>query len=664
MGRARASGSLSSLASGEAVSSPNVLWELSRPAGLALLGLLVPLLVLYLLRVRRQPRRVASLLLWQAAERELQARKPFRKLVANVPLALELLALICLALAFAGPTCRGAPRQLGRAVLIVDVSASMGVREGDSSRLGQAREAARSELRRLGPSSEVMILAAGRDTELVSSFERDRSRLEAALGRIVVREEEGRLATALALGADQLRQRGGGRLLVFTDGAVADAESLVAPAAEVDWIQVGKPHDNTAIVRSEVTRTENSSPGRDRVEVFALLKHEGRAPRDVFVTLTLRNTTSPLASRRLTLSPAERAPVVLGFDAGPGDAGQGLELRVSPPDALEADDHVNVRVPASRKLPVVLASKGGSPWLLRALAADRDVELFRAGLESLSTDTVPADALVVIDGACPARVPGTDLLIVNPPPGDCRTARVGATLATPQVTSWTETDPRLRFLSLEQLRVSSARKLELEGARAALVRTREGALIADVSSPGRMGTLLAFDLGDSDWPLQASFVLFIRNITELARAHRAGGSQPGLRTGEPVTLRVPLDVESVDLTYPNGRREAIRVHDGVAIAPPTGHTGFLLAAWAGARPDNTLIPANLASESESQIEPRRLRIAPSPRLAATLTPSPEKLDWLFGALALALIFLDLAWLTRRPRAERPTSGTGKAVSAA
>ena len=55
--------------------------ELLRPSGLWLLGLLVPLVVLYILKVRRRRLRVSSTWLWAVARRDLLARSPFRRLI-------------------------------------------------------------------------------------------------------------------------------------------------------------------------------------------------------------------------------------------------------------------------------------------------------------------------------------------------------------------------------------------------------------------------------------------------------------------------------------------------------------------------------------------------------------------------------------------------------
>src|SRR3954467_10410114 len=98
---------------------------LGNPHGLWLLGLLAPLVVLYVLKVRRHRVTVASTWLWQAAARDLLARSPWQRLRKRVLLVVEALALLALGLALARPVLSGAPIDSEHLALVVDASASM-----------------------------------------------------------------------------------------------------------------------------------------------------------------------------------------------------------------------------------------------------------------------------------------------------------------------------------------------------------------------------------------------------------------------------------------------------------------------------------------------------------------------------------------------------------
>ncbi|HYP89009.1 MAG TPA: VWA domain-containing protein, partial [Polyangiaceae bacterium] len=311
------------------------------------------------------------------------------------------------------------------------------------------------------------------------------------------------------------------------------------------------------------------------------------------------------------------------------------------------------RVPSGAKLTVVMAPAQGSPWVARALASDPNVELLGSSLAGLPGAGVPRDALVVLNGACPADAPGGDLLILDPPPGPCGTALVGAKLVTPLLTSWAEVDPRLRFLSLDGVDLRSARRLEADTPQGALVQSREGTLIADASSPGRSVTLVGFDVGESNWPLKASFVLFMRNVVELARSHRVRGAEAPGRVGDAYSLRVPVDVAEVDLESPGGSRQKLSARDGLCVVPNLRRAGFYFASYGGKTPGSALFAANLTSERESDLRPHELPTRqgnPLPaRSAAELSSAVTDWSWPLAAVSLLLIALDVWWVTRTPR---------------
>lgn len=637
-------------------------FELERPVGLALLGLLLPLVLLYVLRIQRERRRVSSIWLWQSAERELLAREPFRRLIPHVSLVLEALALGALGLAAAHPVTRGGRIAGGHVAFVVDASASMSTLEADGrSRLREAQDAARAAVERLAPDAEALVIQAGRDPRVVSPWEHDVRRLRAALERITPEEVEGDLGRAVALAADHLRtQAGTRRIVVLTDGALAHRDSLERSAYPLEVLRVGAPADNAGIVRVDVGRTA-TTPDKDQVQVFAMVQNFGRQARSLFVTLAQRGVKTPLASRKLELAPGEEAPVVLAFDAATHDQGMGLVVELSPGDALRADDRAYVRVPQSSRLPVVVAPKDASPWLLRALGSDPDTELLGAELAGLPSADVPADAFVVVDGACPKGLPGADFLIVNPPAGPCVTATLGAPVDHPSITSWSESDPRLRFVNFDGVGIARARTLEPDSSRASLVRGRETTLVADVSAAGRTGTLIGFDVGESTWPLRASFVLFVRNLLELAESHRAGAAGGPARTGEPLAIRVPLDVTEVELERPDESRVQVPAHDGLAAAPAPERAGFYYAAWKGQRPGSTLVPVNLTSAAESDLRPHELALPratqASVRRAGELSDAVSDWSWLLAGLALLLATADVFWVTRGPRrTPRPSEG--------
>lgn len=632
--------------------------ELQDPRGLWLLAALVPLVALYVLKIQRRRVAVGSTWLWQAARRDLLARTPWQKLVAQVPLLLQIAALVLLALALARPATRHRAILGEHVAIVIDTSASMQAIDGKSRqpRIELAKNAAWDALTALAPGADAMLIEAGREARVVAALDRDVKRLQAALDPLPARDVEGDLGGAVALASERLRQLGGEtRVLVFTDGNLAHAEGLQVPSVPLEVYTVGEPVDNAAIVRVDVRDGVDPASKQDEVQVFALLANYGARPRDLFVTLRLANVGEPLASRRLLLGPGERQPVVLTFRPSPGDRLKGLLVELAPRDALPADDVAYGRVPPGQRQPVALVSEHESPWLERALGSDPLVELWKGPPAALAGAKIGDGALYVYDGLCPGAAPAGDFLVVNPPTGACLGIPVGAPIKSPALTSWAHGDARLRFLTLDGVHVASTRPLQVSGPARALIRAQEAVLAADASTPGRSGTVLGFDVGESDWPLKASFVLFVRNTIEVARAHRAQGVGAAL-AGEALRVPVPVDVAQVQVLAP-GAREPLRVaaRDGLAVVSDTQRAGHYTVSWEGAQAGQVLVPVSLASERESDLRPRELQIGQQGAAVAQAAQLADAhTDWSFLVAALALLFvvLDVAWLTRTPRAAR------------
>jgi hypothetical protein len=635
----------------------NLPLDLLAPRALWLLGLLAPLVLLYILKVKRQRLRVPSTWLWQQARRDLMARSPFKRLVVQIPLILQALALIALALAAAQPATKGKSLTGDHIAIIVDTSASMSTQDPASgrTRIELAKEAAEKLIAGLPPGSDAMILDAGRDTRIALPADRDTRRMGQVIDKLSARAVEGDLGAAIALAVGRLKQQGGKRhIVVLTDGNLARPAPLTSTAVPIEIIRVGEPVPNAAIVRVDVRAGEDPVLKRVQVQAFLLVANYGDRPRELYVTMRQQNASDTLASRRVVVKPQQRLPVVLTFNPAEGDYGTGLIFDISPHDGMAVDDVAYGRVPAGRKLPVVLASAGEpSPWLRRALVSDEDAEV-RAGALSqvLAATTVPHDAFVVIEGACPAAPPGGDLLIVAPPPGDCLGALVGTTVEHPTITSWEHADVRMRFLTLDGVHIAKARLLRPESKRQALITTTEGVIASDVSTSARFATLISFDVGESNWPLKASYVLFLRNLMEQARRHRSSGMSGPALAGDPLRVTVPSAVREVQIEGPAGDKATLTARNGLAVVPEVQRVGLYHVAWDEPRPGSVWIPVNLVSAAESDLT-REPVTAPGP--AGGVTGRSQDVEahhdwsWVLAIAALAFITFDVWYFTRRRR---------------
>ncbi len=636
--------------------------ELLNARGLWLLAGLAPLVLFYILKIKRERVRVPSTWLWAAAKRDLLAKHPFKRLIAELPLILQILALIALAIALSRPAVRGGKISGDHVAIVIDTSASMGTLvAAGGTRLDEAKRAAVGVVSALAPGADAIVVEGAREARVLSPLERDARHLKTSIEQLAVREVEGDLSAAISLASDRMRSLGGSRtIIVITDGALAHEGPLAASGMTTRFLTVGDAQDNAAIVRVDVREGTDATTKREQAQVFAMVQNFGPKPRDAFVTLTVAGRSEPVASRRVLLPASEKTPVVLTFEPRSSDHGAGLTVQLSPGDALALDDVAFGRVPAAHKMPVTLASRAPYSWFARALEADTSVAIQHLSISQLASVNVDPEALVVVEGACPDRIPGQDVIILAPPEGSCMGVDVGKTVEQPQLTSWETGDARFRFLTFDGVHVAHSRELKIDGPGAALVRAGKNTLIADASVPGRSATIVGFDVGDSDWPLKASFVLFVRNIVELGRVHRSQGAAGPVKTGDPLRIAVPGGVAAVTIEAPGSPDREVPAKGGFAIIPSIERAGIYRVRWSAPQVGSALIPANLTSDKESNIRPRPITVDSA---GVTSGPASRVADshhewgaWV-ALFAVFVLGLDVWWLTRRVRAQAPVRVT-------
>ena len=86
---------------------------------------LIPLVILYFLKLKRPRMEISSLALWQSVVNDQRVNSPFQKFKRNILLLLQALLLCLLALAAMQPFMRGAAERADYLPILVDCSASM-----------------------------------------------------------------------------------------------------------------------------------------------------------------------------------------------------------------------------------------------------------------------------------------------------------------------------------------------------------------------------------------------------------------------------------------------------------------------------------------------------------------------------------------------------------
>ena len=155
------------------------------PAFLGLAALAGPIILLYMLRLRRREIPVSSILLWQRLVQDREANAPWQKLRRNLLLLLQLLILAALVLSLARPFMPVPAVATGSVAVLIDASASMNASDmpGGATRFDAAQEQARNLMNELASTDVMTVIAVGATPQVLTPPTSDRAVLREAINR-------------------------------------------------------------------------------------------------------------------------------------------------------------------------------------------------------------------------------------------------------------------------------------------------------------------------------------------------------------------------------------------------------------------------------------------------------------------------------------------------
>jgi len=466
--------------------SPGFAWALIAPAA-------VP--VLYLLRRRFLPRQVPSVFLWQRSVRDYAANRPFQRLMKNLLLPLQLLAVLALALALMRPAVPGGTA--GHTVLIFDVSGSMQTETAGKTRLETAKEEAAKLIQSLPAGERITVLTAGDQAERLV-FSADREEAEKAVASVTCGRGGADISRALTLADAVAREEEhGASAVIFSDAARPEDLKYRGNALTLSIINSGRGEENRA--------------------VYLLTAEKGRAwarvanfGGDCTVTLRCEADGALCDAKELTIPAGETAGV--GFTV-PDDAVR-VKVSLRERDALATDDSAEtaVRYAAARKAAVL----SDSVFLESALRVRPDLTVLRTEAEALAS--TEADLYVL--GTSPLILtrrlpeggydPGADsfggISWEEVKTVEVKTVQEATASGNPSA-EITE-DPLTAGLTLKNVYFRSWRPLE--GGTAAVSLNGETVIARTEDT-----VVLGFDPHDTNLPLKYDFPVLIQNILDL-----------------------------------------------------------------------------------------------------------------------------------------------------
>jgi len=633
--------------------------------------LLIPaVLLLWFLKIRRTEKIVASTILWRRALQDERVRSPFQRLLKNLVLLLQLIAVLLAVLALAAPES-GSQRFTSRLNLIlVDTSASMNSVEADGRfRFELAREGVEEIIDEITGERGMVVRFSSR-VEPMTSVTSDLSLLRKAVQGLSAGSGVSNINDALELalsiakqdavvpmlandsvsedGEEVLPPQIDARIYVVSDGALPpwSGDSFPIP---VLLHSIGDASANSGIV-ALAARREFSEEGDLRVVV------EIRNTGDEMISgfLDLRLDGEPIAeSVQKDLEGGERWTRSFALQGG----GQHqIEVHWNPDETDALPDDNSAWLIASQPRSIRVARVGKKNFLLDdALSVLPSVVVESITLAEIDPETAADEFDVMVwDREIPDQLPpGVGHLVIGARPLQFWPDEIEM-VSQPVLVAWQKDDPVLRFSQLNAIdgTVVETFPFPLRPGVSAMAECREGALLARFNLGDVRGIAVAFDVLASPWPLTPSFPFFVEAaLRDLARV--SSGIESGIRSGDLIEVFAGAGVSRAVLTDPSGVQEVeIPVlPEGVLRTSAGDELGIHTMSWRkGKDPDSEwiqqLIPVNLLSPEESSIEPK-------PSIGGiTTVPEREQEGFWGGArselwpwfLATALFLMMLEWI--------------------
>jgi hypothetical protein len=522
----------------------------------ALWGLLaVPaLLAIYWLRNRFRQVPVSSLMLWREQKEARQGGFRIRRLQTPLLFFLELLALVLMVGAAAGPSV-SMPSAHRPLVVVLDNSFSMQAGGNESARV-LAEKALLEELDR-GIRYSVRFVLAGETAQLVGEPARTTSEARAILTGWHCQSAAARLPEAMALA----RALGGddANILILSDQPPA----FDLDKGQVQWWAFGKARPNIAFVNASRTMRDN----QDRC-LFEIANLAPQAQDSVIVVKTKDGAI--VHQSTLRLGPRETQRLVLQLKDETPEVYAQLE-----PDDLEFDNQVVLLLEKHKPVRVNLDIKDETlrPLLEKALQATRRVTL--TGIKPDLQITDKADA----------EPSGSDTWLVEWVMDKDAESYVGPFVAD-------RNHPLLEGLSLQGVvwgagKTSEVSKTSEVWGRPILLAGNVPLITEAASSSGRRHLRIRLRPDLSTLQDTPQWPILIWNLVNRRAEHTTGLNRSNLRLRESALLTVPPGVEMIQLISPGAKPRSLPVQGRqVTIKPQSaglhevraGETTFFLGA--------------------------------------------------------------------------------------
>ncbi|NIS59469.1 MAG: VWA domain-containing protein [Proteobacteria bacterium] len=515
------------------------------PSALLGLGLIPILIVIHSLKPKPKRVEVTTLFLWREALKEKRGGLRIQRIMKNLPLLLQILAVTLATLALAKPVWVYTSQIRGNVILVLDASASMKTRAPTGMRFDEARKKAVKLIDDLPKESKMLIIEAGSKPVLKSAFSNDKRELKRTVENMQASDEPGRIEKALYLALSFMKPERDDWTFLITDGAGSDFEHLSRIHQRVRPILVPGGKKNIGITKFEF-RPELGL--NNRYEIMVEVRNFNPNPVVCPIHLTLNENT--IVKKTIGLRALEKKLFIFPYSslvAGIAEVTLGLN------DDFPIDNKAYAVLNTSKDIWVLLVTKGNY-CLERLLEAYPNfmVNSVKEIIPSSWEDQTTRHDIVILDRISPPSTEKGNFLLIESFSPSIPLSKIGQ-IDHPQVLDWERRNPLMANLDLSGLIVESATQVKVDRTVQPIIESHHTGLMYSYHKSGIRAVFLGFDLTRSDLPLRVAFPVMMSNIFQWLGPTKLGFSSSQIKAGNPFTIYLEPQTKDFSIRTPSGR---------------------------------------------------------------------------------------------------------------
>ncbi len=614
---------------------------------------IIPVIILfYFLKLKREKQFFPSTMLWRNMLQDMQVNSPFQRLKNNLLLVLQLLLAILLILAITRPFWAKEIKQGRNIIVLLDNSASMQtIEESGKTRFQLAKDIIEKIINDLGTGDRMILASFGSQVLTHTAFTESKKDLYEVLNQITPKHSITNIQDAFILANTLTTHLTNPKIYIVSDSAIPNLSDTIKNFYQghpqrilPEFILVGQRQNNVAIVSLEAKRLSLSNS----TQIFCRIQNFGEEEVQGLLQLKIDDVLLEGETKGLTLKPGDiqgivwpnlqiqQGNILLHFQPTVGD------------DYLELDNYAYYALGNWAK-PKVLVCVQNS-FLKKALAVQKiDIDYVQPSQLITKLNAFEYDIVILEDWNSLETLPPGNYFCFNSLPALANLQILG-TLKAPsgkrlEISDQKDDHPTMQFVELRKINIVEAMELRWPENTISLLEAENHIIMGYFNKENSQFLLVAYNLQNSDWPLEISFPIFIHNTISWFMEQRYQYHQ---QISTPFVLPLSRHVQQATMKNPDDKKILLqRPKFGQWMYGQNDLLGFYHLEYDSTFPP-IILSSFLGSPEESCIKPAQEIKVGEKTLTQDSTAILNRELWpFFVIMALVVMLLEWYWFHRR-----------------